>query len=468
MTAIHKKASLFSLIALLALFTGISNAAEIKPLTVEERLAKVEAAQSGINSGDNAWLLVSAALVLMMSAPGLILFYGGLVRKKNVLATMMHTLFLMALMSLVWMVFGYSVAFGQGNAFFGNPMQYFLLKGVGAESNLNYAATVPQQSFMLFQMMFAIITPALITGAFAERMKFRAFVLFSLLWVTFVYLPLAHMVWGAGGLFNWALGGKIPVLDFAGGTVVHISSGVAALVCAAVLGKRQGFPREAIFPHNVVFCLIGTGLLWVGWFGFNAGSAVAAGGLATSAFAATHFSAVGGALSWGVTEWMLRGKPSVLGVASGIVAGLATITPASGFVTVPAAFLIGLAGGLVCFLAVAKLKAKLGYDDSLDVFGVHGVGSTVGMLLCGVFASAAVNPAIATTFQVSGQVVSLVGSAGQFFNQLKGVLFTAAFSAIATYIILKIVKATGDLRVNQEQEDIGLDLSEHDEKAYND
>jgi Amt family ammonium transporter len=276
------------------------------------------------------------------------------------------------------------------------------------------------------------------------------------------------MVWGVGGLFNWALGGKIPVLDFAGGTVVHISSGVAALVCAAVLGKRQGFPREAIFPHNVVFCLIGTGLLWVGWFGFNAGSAVAAGGLATSAFAATHFSAVGGALSWGVTEWMLRGKPSVLGVASGIVAGLATITPASGFVTVPAAFLIGLAGGLVCFLAVAKLKAKLGYDDSLDVFGVHGVGSTVGMLLCGVFASAAVNPAIATTFQVNGQVVSLVGSAGQFFNQLKGVLFTAAFSAIATYVILKIVKATGDLRVNQEQEDIGLDLSEHDEKAYND
>jgi Amt family ammonium transporter len=468
MTAIHKKASLFSLIALLALFTGLSHAAEIKPLTVEERLAKVEAAQSGINSGDNAWLLVSAALVLMMSAPGLILFYGGLVRKKNVLATMMHTLFLMALMSLVWMVFGYSVAFGQGNAFFGDPMQYFLLKGVGAEPNSNYAATVPQQSFMLFQMMLAIITPALITGAFAERMKFRAFVLFSLLWVTVVYLPLAHMVWGVGGLFNWALGGKIPVLDFAGGTVVHISSGVAALVCAAVLGKRQGFPREAIFPHNVVFCLIGTGLLWVGWFGFNAGSAVAAGGLATSAFAATHFSAVGGALSWGVTEWMLRGKPSVLGVASGIVAGLATITPASGFVTVPAAFLIGLAGGLVCFLAVAKLKAKLGYDDSLDVFGVHGVGSTVGMLLCGVFASAAVNPAIATTFQVNGQVVSLVGSAGQFFNQLKGVLFTAAFSAIATYLILKIVKATGDLRVNQEQEDIGLDLSEHDEKAYND
>ena len=468
MRAIHKSALLFSLAAVPTLFTTLAHAAEIKAVSVEERLAKLEAAQSGLNSGDNAWLLVSAALVLMMSAPGLILFYGGLVRKKNVLATMMHTLFLMALMSLVWMVFGYSVAFGEGNAFFGNPMQYFLLKGVGAEPNVAYAATVPQQSFMLFQMMFAIITPALITGAFAERMKFRSFVLFSLLWITVVYLPLAHMLWGQGGLFNWALGGKIPVLDFAGGTVVHISSGVAALVCAAVLGRRQGFPREAIFPHNVVFCLIGTGLLWVGWFGFNAGSAVAAGGLASSAFAATHFSAVGGALSWSVTEWMLRGKPSVLGVASGIVAGLATITPASGFVTVPAAFVIGLAGGVVCLLAVTKLKAKLGYDDSLDVFGVHGVGSTVGMLLCGVFASAAVNPALATTFQVNGQVVSLAGSAGQFFNQLKGVLFTAAFSAVATWLILKIVQATGALRVNQEQEDIGLDLAEHDEKAYND
>ena len=468
MTAIHKSVSLFSLLAFLTLFTGLAHAAELRPVSVEERLAKLEAAQSGINSGDNAWLLVSAALVLMMCAPGLILFYGGLVRMKNVLATMMHTLFLMALISVVWMVFGYSMAFGEGNAFFGNPLQYFMLKGVGAEPNATYAATVPQQSFMLFQMMFAIITPALISGAFAERMKFRAFVLFSLLWVTVVYLPLAHMVWGNGGLFNWALGGKIPVLDFAGGTVVHISSGVAALVCAAVLGKRQGFPREAIFPHNVVFSLIGTGLLWVGWFGFNAGSAVAAGGLASSAFAATHFSAVGGALGWGVTEWMLRGKPSVLGVASGMVAGLATITPASGFVTAPAALVIGLAGGLVCFLAVSKLKAKLGYDDSLDVFGVHGVGSTVGMLLCGVFASAAVNPAIATTFQVNGQAVSLVGSAGQFLNQLKGVLFTAAFSAIATYGILKIVQAAGGLRVNREQEDIGLDLSEHDEKAYND
>jgi ammonium transporter, Amt family len=454
------------LIALLPAFS--LSAAEFKPLSVEERVARLESASSGINSGDNAWMLVSAALVLMMSAPGLILFYGGLVRKKNVLATMMHTMFLMAFISLLWMVYGYSMAFGEGNAFFGNPMQYFMLKGVGSAPNPDYAATIPHQSFMLFQMMFAVITPALITGAFAERMKFSAFVLFTFLWVTIVYFPLAHMVWGKGGYFNWALGGKIPVLDFAGGLVVHISSGVAALVCAVMVGKRMGFPREPIFPHNVVYSLIGTGLLWVGWFGFNAGSAVTAGTLATSAFAATHFSAVGGALSWGVTEWMLRGKPSVLGVASGMVAGLATITPASGFVSIPGALCIGLAGGVVCYLAVAKLKAKLHYDDSLDVFGVHGVGSTVGMLLCGLLATAAVNPAIATTFQVSGQPASLAGGAAQLFNQLKGILFTAALSGLATFLILKLIKATVGLRVGADQEDLGLDLSEHDEKAYND
>ena len=444
------------------------SAAEIKPVSVEERLARLESAASGINTGDNAWMLVSAALVLMMSAPGLILFYGGLVRRKNVLATMMQTLFLMAFVSLLWMIYGYSMAFGEGNAFFGDPMQYFMLKGVGSAPNPDYAATIPHQTFMLFQMMFAIITPALITGAFAERMKFSAFVLFTFLWVTIVYFPLAHMVWGKGGYFNWALGGRIPVLDFAGGIVVHISSGVAAVVCAVMVGKRMGFPREPVFPHNVVYSLIGTGLLWVGWFGFNAGSAVAAGTLATSAFAATHFSAVGGALSWGVTEWMLRGRPSVLGVASGMVAGLATITPASGFVTIPGALCIGLLGGVACFLAVAKLKAKLGYDDSLDVFGVHGVGSTVGMLMCGLLATAAVNPAIATTFQPNGQTVSLAGSGGQLLNQLKGILFTAALSGLATFVILKFVRATVGLRVDPDQEDLGLDLSEHDEQAYND
>jgi ammonium transporter, Amt family len=472
MTSFHRVSACIGLSFItffLAVGVPVAPAAEeVRIVPLEERLAKLEAARSGINSGDNTWMLVSTALVLMMSAPGLILFYGGLVRKKNVLATMMHTLFLMAFVSLLWMVYGYSMAFGEGNAFFGNPMQYFMLKGVGDAPNPDYAGTIPHQTFMLFQMMFAIITPALITGAFAERMKFSAFVLFTFLWVTIVYFPLAHMVWGKGGLFNWALGGRIPVLDFAGGVVVHISSGVAALVCACVLGKRLGYPREPIFPHNVVYSLIGTGLLWVGWFGFNAGSAVSAGSLATSAFAATHFSAVGGALSWGVTEWILRGKPSVLGVASGMVAGLATITPASGFVSMPAALIIGVAGGVCCYFAVAKLKAKLGYDDSLDVFGVHGVGSTVGMLLCGLFATAAVNPAIATTFQVNGQALSLAGSGGQIFNQLKAILFTVALSGIASFVILKLIDMTLGLRVTQEREVLGLDLSEHDEKAYND
>ena len=271
-------------------------------------------------------------------------FYGGLVRSKNVLGTMMHSLILMALVSVLWMVFGYSMAFAPGNAFVGNPFTYFMLNGVGGAPNPDYAGTVPQQSFMLFQMMFAIITPALISGAVAERIKFKAYVLFMLLWVTVVYFPLCHMVWGKGGYFNWALGGRVPVLDFAGGTVVHISSGVSALVCALVLGKRAGYPVEPMLPHNVVLSLIGTGLLWVGWFGFNAGSALNAGTLATSAFAATHFSAAAAALSWAATEWFHKGQPSVLGAASGMVAGLATITPASGFVTVPAAFCIGLDG----------------------------------------------------------------------------------------------------------------------------
>jgi Amt family ammonium transporter len=420
-----------------------------------------------VNSGDNAWMLVCTAFVLMMTAPGLILFYGGLVRTKNVLSTMMHSLILMAAMSLLWMVCGYSIAFGEGNAFFGNPTQYLFLKGVGTTPNPDYAATIPHQSFMLFQMMFIIITPALISGAVAERIKFSAYLLFILLWATLVYLPLCHMVWGKGGLFNWALGGRIPVLDFAGGTVVHISSGVAALVCALVIGHRKGFPHTPMMPHNVVLSLIGTGLLWVGWFGFNAGSAVSAGGLATSAFAATHFSAAAAALSWATVEWWLKGRPSVLGAASGMVAGLATITPASGFVTIPAATLIGLTSGVVCYFAVTKLKAKFSYDDSLDVFGVHGVGSMVGMLMLGLLASAEVNPAIATTFQANGMAVSLAGGTPQFFNQFKAVLFTVAFSGIVSFILLKLVDKLVGLRVDAEDESLGLDLSQHGERAYN-
>jgi ammonium transporter, Amt family len=421
----------------------------------------------GINTGDNAWLLASAALVLMMTAPGLILFYGGLVRTKNVLSTMMHSMILMAVISTLWMVFGYSMAFSEGNAFIGNPFAHLFLKGVGGAPDPAYAGTVPAESFMLFQMMFAIITPALISGAIAERIKFKAYLLFMVLWTIIVYLPLCHMMWGQGGLFNWANGGKIPVLDFAGGTVVHISSGVSALVFALVIGRRDGFPHEPMMPHNVVLSLIGAGLLWVGWFGFNAGSALSAGALATSAFAATHFSAAAAALSWTCTEWYLKGKPSVLGAASGMVAGLATITPASGFVSVPAAFCIGLVAGAVCYLAVTKLKMTIGYDDSLDVFGVHGIGSTAGMLMLGFLASSAVNPLIASTFQKNGVTVSLAGGMHQFWNQLAGVGATVALAAIATFIIAKLVDAAVGLRVDQEDESLGLDLSQHGERAYN-
>ncbi len=445
-------------------------AAEAVGATLEQRLASLEkAAQatSAINTGDNTWILISTALVLMMTAPGLILFYGGLVRRHNVLSTMMHSLILMAVVSLLWMVFGYSVAFGEGNAIFGNPFQYFMFKGVGGAPNANYAGTIPQLSFALFQMMFAIITPALISGAVAERIKFSAFLLFIALWVTVVYFPLCHMVWGNGGLFNWALGGKIPVLDFAGGTVVHISSGVSALVCAVYLGKRLGFPHEPMPPHNVVFSLIGTGLLWFGWFGFNAGSALNAGELATSAFAATHFSAAAAALSWAAMEWLTKGKPSVLGAASGMVAGLATITPASGFVTVPSATLIGLVAGIVCYAGVTKLKQRFRYDDSLDVFGVHGLGSTVGMLLLGFLASPAINPAIATTFKSGGKTVSLAGGFAQFGNQLIGVAVTMVLAVVASLVLLKLVDTLIGLRVSEEDESLGLDLSQHGESAYN-
>jgi Amt family ammonium transporter len=458
---------------ILFLFVGMvsARAAEATPSTIESRLAQLEAkvgSSTALNTGDNAWILVSTALVLMMTAPGLILFYGGLVRQKNVLATMMHSMVLMGVVSLLWVLYGYSMAFGEGNGFWGNPLAHFLLRGVGTTPNPDYAATVPEQSFMLFQMMFAIITPALISGAIAERMKFKAWLAFTVLWVTLIYFPLAHMVWGKGGVFNWALGGKIPVLDFAGGTVVHISSGVSALVCALVLGKRLGYPREPMLPHNVVLSLIGTGMLWVGWFGFNAGSAVNAGKLATSAFAATHFSASAAALSWAFCEWWQKGKPSVLGAASGMVAGLATITPASGFVSIPSALLIGLAAGAGCYFAVTRLKSRFQYDDSLDVFGVHGLGSTMGMLMLGFLANVQVNEQIGMTCKVDGQLVSLAGSAAQFVNQLKGVCFTMLFAGLGTFIILKAINAFAPLRVSEEEETVGLDLSQHGESAYND
>ncbi len=444
---------------------------------LEKRVADLEgiaanaapAAGSGrIITGNNAWMMVSCALVLMMTGPGLALFYGGLVRRKNVLSTFMHSMFLMGLVSLVWFVFGYSLAFGKGSPYMGSFTEFLFLKGVGAEPS-GYAGTIPHQTFMLFQLMFAIITPALISGAFAERIKFSAMILFTVLWVTVVYFPMAHMVWGDGGLFNWALGGKIPALDFAGGTVVHISSGVSALVCAIVLGKRIGYPGQPMPPHNVVFSMVGAALLWVGWFGFNAGSALVADGLSTSAFAATHFASAAAMVSWAAVEWMAKGKPSALGAVSGLVAGLVAVTPASGFVSIPHAVIIGLAAGAVCYLAVSKLKAKFGYDDSLDAFGVHGVGGTLGALLTGVFASKEVNSLIATTWKPEGaaEAVDLSGGGAQLWNQIISVAVTWALAAVGTFVILKIVNAVVGLRPSEQDETQGLDLALHGEQAYN-
>jgi Amt family ammonium transporter len=368
------KRPLFLLLSLLLL----SAAAGAEPPSMESRLAAMDSAvRSAQSAGDNAWMLVSAALVLMMTGPGLALFYGGLVRKKNVLGTMMHSFILMAVVTVLWALVGYSLTFGEGSALLGD-LRYALLNGVGTAPNADYAPTIPQQTFMVYQLMFAIITPALISGAFAERMKFSAMLLFTGLWTLLVYFPMAHMVWGKGGLLSAFLGGKIPCLDFAGGTVVHITSGVSALVCALYLGKRKGYQSEPMKPHNLVLSVIGACLLWVGWFGFNAGSALAASGRASSAFVATHFAAAAATLGWLAAEWIRNGKPSVLGGVSGCVAGLVAITPASGFVKPMPALLIGLAAGVVCFLMVTAVKARFGYDDSLDAFGIHGAGGTLG------------------------------------------------------------------------------------------
>ena len=432
-----------------------------------KELANLKAAVASAQSaGDNAWMLVSCALVLMMTGPGLALFYGGLVRKKNVLATMMQSFILMGVVTVLWALVGYSLAFAEGNPFIGD-LRYAFLNGVGLEPNPDYAATVPHQTYMMFQLMFAIITPALITGAFAERMKFSAMLLFTVLWALIVYFPLAHMVWGKGGFLNAFLGGKIPCFDFAGGTVVHISSGVSALVCALYLGKRIGYPHESMKPHSVVLSTIGACLLWVGWFGFNAGSAVAASGLATSAFVATHFGAAAAALGWSLGEWLKNGKASVLGAISGAVAGLVVITPASGFVKPMPALLMGFIAGMVCFFAVGVLKARFGYDDSLDAFGVHGVGGTTGALLTGVFATNAINNGLKDS---SGHALALGladGNAGQILNQLWGVLITWGLAIVATLVILKIVDATVGLRVSADHEMEGLDLSQHGEEGYN-
>ena len=416
-------------------------------------------------SADNDWMLVSSALVLMMTGPGLALFYGGLVRKKNVLGTMMQSFAMMAVITVLWGIVAYSLCFASGNSFIGGISHAFL-RGVGAQPDADYAATIPQQTFMIYQLMFAIITPALISGAFAERMKFSAMLLFMVLWSLIVYAPMAHMVWGKGGLLNASMGGRFPTLDFAGGTVVHITSGVSALICATYLGRRLGYPKEPMMPHSVVLSFIGACLLWVGWFGFNAGSALSAGSLATSAFVATHFAAATAAIAWAGAEWIRNGKPSALGAISGCVAGLVAITPAAGFVGPMPAMLIGLIAGVGCYTMVAVVKAALGYDDSLDAFGVHGVGGTIGALLTGVFATKLINPIFKDAQGNALPSGMIDGNFHQILNQLVGVVIAIVLAVVGTYVILKIVDFALGVRVSAENEVQGLDLTQHGEEGY--
>ena len=433
-----------------------SNPANEKLAQLDQR---VTTAQS---SADNAWMLVSAALVLMMTGPGLALFYGGLVRRKNTLAIMMQSFMLMAVITVMWALVGYSLCFGGNGPVIGG-FEHAFLRGVGAEPNADYAGTIPQMTFMVYQLMFAIITPALITGATAERMKFSGTVLFMVLWFLIVYAPLAHMVWGKGGLLNASLGGRFPTLDFAGGTVVHISSGVSALVCALYLGKRSGFPKQPMPPHSLVLSFIGACLLWVGWFGFNAGSALASSPLASSAFVATHFAAAAAALSWSAAEWIKNGRASALGAISGAVAGLVAITPAAGFVAPMPALVIGLVAGVCCYWMVTRIKSIFGYDDALDAFGVHGAGGTIGALLTGVFATQVINPIFGAGKAVGGSD----GHWGQVGNQLVGVLMAWGFALVGTIAILKVVDLITGLRVTEDQEIEGLDITQHGEEAYN-
>ena len=440
--------------------------AQSSPATPADRIAQLELqVKNAQSSADNAWMLVSAALVLLMTGPGLSLFYGGLVRKKNVLATMLQSFAMMALITVIWAIVGYSLSFGAGNSFIGGLHNVFL-HGVGLQPDTDYAATIPAQTFMVYQLMFAIITPALITGAFAERMKFSAMLLFMTLWSLVVYAPMAHMVWGKGGFLNAALGGHFPSLDFAGGTVVHVTSGVSALVCATYLGRRLGYPKEPMPPHSVVLSFVGACLLWVGWFGFNAGSALAASGLATSAFVNTHFAAAAAAVGWGVAEWLRNGKASALGAISGAVAGLVAITPAAGFVTPMSSLIIGLIAGAFCYFIVAKVKNWFGYDDSLDAFGVHGAGGTIGALLTGIFATSSINPIY---HNARGDVLPsgvVDGNWAQLGNQFVAVAIAWVLAIVGTFIILKVVDLLIGLRVTADHEVQGLDLSQHGEEGY--
>jgi Amt family ammonium transporter len=435
------------------------------PATQAQVAALQQAIRDAQSSGDNAWVLVSAALVLMMTAPGLVLFYGGLVRRKNILATMMQSFAMMGLITVLWALVGYSLAFGAGNGFIGG-FEHAFLRGVGLAPNPNYGGTIPEQTFMVYQLMFAIITPALITGAFAERVKFSSMAVFLVCWSLLVYCPLAHMIWGVGGILNIA-GGRWPVLDFAGGTVVHISSGVSALVCALYLGKRVGYPQQNITPHSMVLSFIGAGMLWVGWFGFNAGSALNAGPLATSAFVNTQFAAAAAAIGWVVAEWLQNGKPTALGAISGAVAGLATITQASGFVQPMSALLIGLVAGVVCSFMVFNVKKFFGYDDSLDAFGVHGVGGTMGALFTGLLASGAINAVFGKN--AAGQpnpTGAIDGNWHQVVNQSIGIGIGWALAIAGTLVLLFLVDKTMGMRVSAADEAQGLDLSQHNEEGY--
>lgn len=411
-----------------------------------------EAAPAKIDTGDTAFVLISAALVLLMT-PALALFYGGMCRTKNVLSTIMQSFFIIGIISVQWVLFGYSLAFGPDIGHFIGNLDWIGLNGVGNSPNADYAATIPHSAFMIFQGMFAVITPALITGAFAERMKFSAFAVFTVVWATLVYDPVAHWVWGVGGWLR-----EMGVLDFAGGTVVHIISGVSGLVIAMMIGKRKGFGNEVMLPHHLPMTVLGAGLLWFGWFGFNAGSALGANEIASNAFVVTHVSAAAATVSWVLAEWLMHGKPTVLGAASGCIAGLVSITPAAGFVSPLSAVAIGLLGGVICYLSVSVVKAKLGYDDSLDAFGVHGVGGAWGALATGLFASKAVNEA--------GADGLLFGNAAQFTNQVIGVVASCLFAAVMTFVIIKIMGLVMDIRVSEAQEMQGLDISEHGERGY--
>ncbi|MDQ0286402.1 Amt family ammonium transporter [Desulfofundulus luciae] len=420
----------------------------------EDAVETAAEAAPKIDTGDTAFILVSTAMVLLMT-PGLALFYGGMARKKNVLSTIMYSFIAMGIISIQWAFYGYSLAFGPDLGHIIGNLDWLGLKGVGVEPNPDYSATIPHQVFMIFQMVFAIITPAIISGSVAERMRFSAYLLFIVAWATFIYDPVAHWVWGVGGWLR-----ELGALDFAGGTVVHIISGVSGLVAALIIGKRKGYGTEPMIPHNLPMTVTGAALLWFGWFGFNAGSSLAAGSLTTIAFVNTHLATAAAMMSWVIVEWLRHGKPTVLGAASGAVAGLVAITPACGFVTPMSSIIIGLVGGAICYLAVSVLKGKLGYDDSLDAFGVHGIGGTWGALATGLFASKAVNEA--------GNNGLFYGNPDQVVTQLIGIAASWIIAAVGTFIILKVINVFCKLRASDEEQDAGLDITQHGEDAYTD